>query len=58
MLYTGEAEQLVKVYVTILLELYDENKDGSITLDELITAAKNDEVLAHLFTFGSAAHKK
>lgn len=58
MLYTGEAEQLVKVYVTVLLELYDENKDGSITLDELITAAKNDEVLAHLFTFGSNVHKK
>jgi len=53
MLYTGDAEKLVKVYVTVLLELYDENKDGSITLDELITAAKNDEVLAHLFTFGS-----
>jgi diacylglycerol kinase family enzyme/Ca2+-binding EF-hand superfamily protein len=56
MLYTGEAEQLVKLYVTLLLELYDENKDGSITLDELHTAAKNDEVLAHLFTFG--AHHK
>jgi Ca2+-binding EF-hand superfamily protein len=54
--YTGDAEQLVKVYVTLLLELYDENKDGSITLDELHTAAKNDEVLAHLFTFG--AHHK
>jgi Ca2+-binding EF-hand superfamily protein len=56
MLYTGDAEQLVKVYVTLLLELYDENKDGSITLDELTTAAKNDEILAHLFTFG--AHHK
>jgi len=57
MLYTGDSEQLVKVYVSVLLELYDENKDGSITLDELITAAKNDEILAHLFTFGSSKKK-
>jgi Ca2+-binding EF-hand superfamily protein len=56
MLYTGESEQLVDVYVTLLLALYDENKDGSITLEELKIAAKNDEVLAHLFTFGSHHH--
>jgi Ca2+-binding EF-hand superfamily protein/diacylglycerol kinase family enzyme len=54
MLYAGEADELVKIYVNVLLELYDQNKDGTITLDELIVAAKNDEVLAHLFTFGAS----
>jgi Ca2+-binding EF-hand superfamily protein len=54
MLYAGEADQLVKIYVDVLIQLYDQNKDQTITLDELIVAAQNDEVLAHLFTFGAS----
>jgi Ca2+-binding EF-hand superfamily protein len=53
MLYSGDSEKLVQLYVNVLLQLYDENKDQTITYDELLIAAKNDEVLAHLFTFGS-----
>jgi len=54
MLYTGESEGLVKLYVNILLEVYDVDKSNSITYDELLTACKHDSILAHLFTFGSA----
>jgi len=54
MQYSGDSEKLVKIYVSIFVEVYDTNKDDNITFDELHLAAQNDKVLAHLFTFGSA----
>jgi len=54
MLYTGESSELVKLYVNVLLEAYDADHSNTITYDELLTACRHDQVLAHLFTFGSA----
>jgi len=58
MLYTGNAEELVNLYVNILLQVYDEDKDQTIEYEELLSAAKNDEILAHLFTFGAVHRSK
>jgi len=52
MLYTGESAELVKLYVNVLLEAYDADHSNTITYDELLTACRHDQVLAHLFTFG------